>query len=128
MKAAVFTAQLLINKINKKEKGDVYSRLSTSSVLWRLAAACDRQPWPVRMLQTLPEEEEVEVVEGGYIYLSLLHRSEGWSTASPSDPKTGGPLGLIRCPKELKSILPLWSDLLLVVLCPRRCLSPACTE
>lgn len=22
---------------------------------------------------------------GGYIYLSLLHRSEGWSTASPSD-------------------------------------------
>lgn len=44
------------------------------------------QPWPVRMLRTpRKEEEEVVMGGGGYIYLSLLHRSEEWSTPRPSD-------------------------------------------
>lgn len=63
-----------------------------SSVLRGLAAACDHPLRPLRMLRSPRREEEVEEEEGeeqevveGYIYLSLLHRSKGWSTASPSD-------------------------------------------
>lgn len=86
-RAAVFKARLF--NTDNKEKGVAVVAagflIHPSCGGLAAAAACDHQPWPVRMLRTQRKEEEEVEVEGGYIYPSLPHRSEGWSTPNPSD-------------------------------------------